>query len=231
MGKLIWTYEKVKKEALKYNIRTELRYAEFGAYKRARINGWLDEFFPKEEIPEGFKKCTKCKTIKLISEFYICKDKIIRNICKICSRMIRTGTPPDHRKCLICKKVKDKTNYKNNNVKCNECHENSASKKLINNLKGRMWRIIRGKDNSKRSVELIGCLAEFLKQHLKKQFYDNMSWNNYGAYWHVDHVIPCKEFDLRKEEEQKKCFHWTNLQPLTIQHNLEKGSKTNWVKP
>ena len=32
-------------------------------------------------------------------------------------------------------------------------------------------------------------------------------------------------FDLTKEEEQRKCFHYTNLQPLWQTDNFHKGSK------
>ena len=51
-----------------------------------------------------------------------------------------------------------------------------------------------------------------------------MSWGNYGK-WHVDHIRPCASFNLVNEEEQKKCFHYTNLQPLWAKDNLSKGSK------
>lgn len=52
-----------------------------------------------------------------------------------------------------------------------------------------------------------------------------MIWSNYGSYWHVDHIIPCSSFDLTNPEEQKKCFHFTNLQPLTAVDNMRKSSK------
>lgn len=32
-------------------------------------------------------------------------------------------------------------------------------------------------------------------------------------------------FDLRDIEQQKKCFHWTNLQPLWADDNWRKGAK------
>ena len=51
-----------------------------------------------------------------------------------------------------------------------------------------------------------------------------MSWTNYGA-WHVDHIVSCKTFNLTKPEEQKKCFNYTNLQPLWAEINLKKHAK------
>jgi len=52
-----------------------------------------------------------------------------------------------------------------------------------------------------------------------------MSWGNYGIYWEIDHKKPCASFDLTKLEEQQKCFHYTNTQPLSIIENQKKGSK------
>jgi hypothetical protein len=82
------------------------------------------------------------------------------------------------------------------------------------------------KDNykSKRTMELVGCSIKSLLNHLESQFDDMMSWNNYGL-WHVDHIQPCASFDLTKEEEQLKCFHYSNLQPLWRDINFSKGSK------
>jgi hypothetical protein len=51
-----------------------------------------------------------------------------------------------------------------------------------------------------------------------------MNWENQGE-WHIDHILPCASFDLTKEEEQRKCFHYTNLQPLWAKDNMIKGSK------
>ena len=42
-GKLKWTHEKCKTEALKYNTKTEFKVGNDSAYKSAKRNGWFDE--------------------------------------------------------------------------------------------------------------------------------------------------------------------------------------------
>jgi len=49
------------------------------------------------------------------------------------------------------------------------------------------------------------------------------SFENYGTAWHVDHIRPCASFDLSDPEQQRQCFHFTNLQPLWDEINLEKS--------
>lgn len=74
-------------------------------------------------------------------------------------------------------------------------------------------------------IQLCGCSLELLKRHLEKQFKPGMSWENYGKFgWHIDHVKPCSKFDLSDFEEQRKCFHFTNLQPLWVE-NLSKAAR------
>ena len=74
------------------------------------------------------------------------------------------------------------------------------------------------------SQELVGCTLLKLRQHLESQFTTGMTWENQGD-WHIDHIMPCAAFDLTKRSEQKKCFHYTNLQPLWAIDNLKKGNK------
>lgn len=73
-------------------------------------------------------------------------------------------------------------------------------------------------------MELTGCELNVLKEFLESKFKQGMSWENHGE-WHIDHIKPCCKFDLEDEEEQKKCFHYTNLQPLWAKENLSKGGK------
>lgn len=63
-------------------------------------------------------------------------------------------------------------------------------------------------------LKLIGCSIEELKAHIEKQFKPEMTWENHGMVWEIDHIKACSNFDLTKFEEQIQCFHYTNYQPL-----------------
>lgn len=76
------------------------------------------------------------------------------------------------------------------------------------------------------TYELVGCTPDQLKAHLEAAFLPGMTWENYGkGGWHIDHVMPCAAFDLTKESEQRKCFHYSNLNPLWGRDNMSKGKK------
>jgi hypothetical protein len=80
-----------------------------------------------------------------------------------------------------------------------------------------------GKAHGGRILDILGCTIPEFMAHLQRQFTDEMAWNNYGPIWHIDHVRPCASFDLTDINQQKECFHWTNLQPLLALENLKKG--------
>jgi hypothetical protein len=91
-------------------------------------------------------------------------------------------------------------------------------------LRHRINIALKGITKSEKTMKLVGCSIEFLKQHLEKQFTKGMSFKNYGK-WHIDHIKPCAKFDLSKPSEQRKCFNYTNLQPLWAKDNLKKSNK------
>jgi hypothetical protein len=91
-------------------------------------------------------------------------------------------------------------------------------------LRSRLWRALKDQSAEKHEdiLKLTGCSLEQLKIHIESLFTEGMSWENYGE-WHMDHALPCASFDLTKTEDQKKCFHFTNLQPLWEADNKSKG--------
>lgn len=83
-----------------------------------------------------------------------------------------------------------------------------------------------GGKNHTKSIDLIGCSYKECREYLERQFKPGMSWSNYGKNgWHIDHIRPCASFDLTDPNQQKLCFHYTNLQPLWAEENLKKGCK------
>ncbi len=99
--------------------------------------------------------------------------------------------------------------------------------RLEENLRCRMTGAIMKQKGEKSltTKQLLSAPISIVRDHLEQQFKPNMTWNNHGITgWHIDHIIPCSSFDLTKEEEQKKCFHYTNLQPLWFDENLAKGT-------
>jgi hypothetical protein len=104
--------------------------------------------------------------------------------------------------------------------------------KIGENLRRRIRHALKGNSKSQNTLELLGCSDDFAKKHLENQFQPGMSWKNYGfSGWHVDHIIPCASFDLSNPEQQKKCFHYSNLQPLWAKDNMSKQAKLNWQTP
>ena len=103
--------------------------------------------------------------------------------------------------------------------------KDDPSYRAVNNLRKRFRRIIKSCKTGEgiSSSGLIGCKTIELRIHLQKQFKRGMTWDNYGTYWHVDHIIPCAKFDHFIKSQRKQCWHWTNLQPLEAKKNMQKS--------
>jgi hypothetical protein len=92
-------------------------------------------------------------------------------------------------------------------------------------MQSRLGFALKSKKASKQdsTMSLVGCSIEELWQHLEKQFKPGMTRENHGE-WHVDHIKPCAKFNLLDPDEQRACFHYTNLQPLWAAENWKKNA-------
>jgi len=106
---------------------------------------------------------------------------------------------------------KNETNKKNR-----ELYKTNPQIKIKNLLRNRLVELLKKTktNKSKSSLILLGCEIKFIKEYLESKFLPEITWENHGIIWEIDHIIPCSSFDLTKEEEQQKCFYYTNLQPL-----------------
>jgi len=156
----------------------------------------------RKEYFKNYNKLNKEKISKRMKGYYLDnKERILK----------RTKTYRlSHRKELRV--------YHNNRRKIDIEH------KIICNLRSRLNKALKGFNKLETTTKLIGCSTYQLKKYLESQFKPGMSWNNYGS-WHIDHIKPCANFDMTKATEQKKCFNYTNLQPLWALDNIKKSNK------
>jgi len=94
---------------------------------------------------------------------------------------------------------------------------------LSQNVKGGIWRSLKGNKNGKKWLTFVDFTLEELILHLENQFDEKTSWDNYGSYWHVDHIKPLAKFNL--ETEFKDAWNINNLQPLEKIANIKKNDK------
>lgn len=188
------------------------------------------------------KTCTKCHEEKEVFNFDIHKTGKFGTTSK-CKKCRAIYYAEYHQKnklkrkkyyALHRNKEYSKRYYQNNKKKMIEASNRWAIKerkinpkfKIMCNLRNRIKDAITRNSKSATTKQLLGCSVEELKNYLQSKFQEGMNWENYGLFgWHIDHIMPCASFDLSKPEEQQKCFHYSNLQPLWAKDNLSKGDK------
>ena len=115
-------------------------------------------------------------------------------------------------------------NKKHVSVERKKRYEIDPNFKMRSNISRRILLALKGKCKSANTMKLLGANVEQVWKHLESTFKPGMTKENHGE-WHVDHIRPCSSFDLSKPEEQSKCFHYTNLQPLWAKENISKSDK------
>ena len=76
-----------------------------------------------------------------------------------------------------------------------------------------------------KTYDLLGCSHSFLQRWFIHQLYGNMSLENYGSVWQIDHCLPIASFNLLDENDMKKRFNWINLRPMYSNENNSKKAK------
>lgn len=164
-------------------------------------------------LPEGYQLCKVCNSVKKHDEF---REKRLK--CKKCENKERVA----YRKGQIEKQPQA-------NV---EKEEDDFSKQLKAACRNRIRETI-PKDISEKLTnenrfgyvyDFINCDMNFLKRWLQYNYISEMSDENYGTYWFMDHVIPIHTFKIKEnlETNKKNCYSWFNLSTLKAIDNNRK---------
>jgi len=199
--------EKIKKANKEWYLKNKEKVKEYRLknkekYKKNNKKYHLEN---KDYISER-KKEYRLKNIDYISKRE--KEYCLKNIEKV--REVQRKYKKKHQKRI--------------NKYCRDRRRNDPSFRLRSNLSCRIYDSLKRVSKSARTMELISCTIEELWSHLESRFKPGMTRENYGK-WHVDHILPCVSFDLMDPAQQRKCFHYTNLQPLWASDNISKGAK------
>ena len=68
----------------------------------------------------------------------------------------------------------------------------------------------------------------FLRRSIIHQLYGNVTIENYGYVWQIDHCLPTASFNLLNENDWEKCFNWIKLKPM---YSTENNSKKANIDP
>jgi len=155
------------------------------------------------------------------------KYRVRSNICKACEYIDcdkwRRDHPERYKKLLQRYRSTDEFREKINKYRRDKYHS-SLIDRITTRCRQRVRDFVKNKSPGLHK-ELIGCSYEIFLEWLEFNFQEGMSWDNFGDKWHIDHVMPCAFFDMTDKQQQKQCFHWTNMQPLDKYENMSKGDK------
>ena len=169
-----------------------------------------------EDDTKSYRTCKECEKEKFITEFRKSKDGHYFT-CNNC------WPEPEWNK--EKQKISEKKYVENNKEKIKEkwrVQGKKINRRIRNSINKRIRSFLFSK--KKKSLEYTGCSIDFLKKWFEFNFEENMNWENYGK-WHIDHIIPCNNFDFNNQEHINTCFNWKNLRPCWGLENIVKGDK------
>ncbi len=195
------------------------------------------EFAPDVIVLIGIgKKCGKCGEIKDYNAYHKNKFRFdgLQRECKECTKKYRAiycCTPlrrTKHAEYVRKWRLENINRTKAATRRATIAKRSTPKGRLITSMAVGILKTLKYGSKKRRHWEvLVGYSVDELKTHLEKQFTSGMTWENYGTYWHIDHVIPKVVFNFETPEDIdfKKCWALKNLRPLEAKKNLSKHSK------
>lgn len=164
------------------------------------------------QLDFGFKFCTKCKTEKLLNEFYkqtLTKDGLA-NYCITCKKQIYKQTYSN-----FCQQnsARSRKFYKQNKDRVlkqrKEYRKNSNYPKLSRSLRKKFFRVI--KSRTSEIHPLFKVSGEYLALSLEKQFKPQMNWSNKQD-WIIKFKKQLHNFNLNDPQEIAIAFSIGNIE-------------------
>jgi hypothetical protein len=169
------------------------------------------------------KKCNVCKILLPIDKFSYRKNRgCHESKCKKCRCDEGKKYTQDNRlQISSIRKVKHANRKKNDPLYS-----------ITQTLRSRLHKVLERK--TIKTSKLIGApngiLMKWFEFNLQLDQSTDMTLDNRGKFWHIDHVIPCNKFNLLENKEQLICMNWTNLKPMLAHKNIAKHDNIIYIQ-
>jgi hypothetical protein len=117
------------------------------------------------------------------------------------------------------RKIKSKEWFQNNKTNIKENNRNRYKKDIQYKLRfivsTNIHHALKRENEVKKfkSKFYLGCDVKFYKQYLESMFLPEMTWENHGNVWEIDHIKPLANFNLINENESLVAFNYKNTEP------------------
>jgi len=189
------------------------------------------------------KRCSKCGEEKALCEFSKNKSTKdgLRSLCKTCDKAYKQANKEkiaeqrkayrqaNKEKIAEQNKTYTQANKDKRSVYQKKRRATDPAFKIKNGISKSVWKALKkqGKTKGGSTFSALPYAPQDLVEHLEKQFDEKMNWDNYGTYWHLDHIYPQSllPYDSLEHPNFQKCWALDNLQPLEAIENLKKGNR------
>ncbi len=225
-----WTKEEIEKLKELYPIASrEKLLKEFPNRKKESISTMAGKI--------GIRKIEREETCRICGGKFTIRFKQGREVCSKCVKRQWEHKYPENggkrKKQWLQKNPEYLKQYlrrpevrKHMNRYQRQLRKESPKYHLDCNMGVAIYGSLKSKKAGRRWETLVNYILKDLMKHLERQFDKNMTWENYGSYWHVDHIKPRSLFiyTFPEDPEFKKCWALENLQPLERIANFKKSN-------
>ena len=202
---------------------------EYGIKNRKKRTDYHDKWVQNNEkhIEKYRKKYftnNKCRINKLRNE----RNKKNKNQV---NKKRKEYREKNKEKIKTARKIYIANNKQNYRVMCNKWKKNKRKSdpcfRLRLNCSGMILHALKGNKKNFSILKFLPYSMNELKIHLEFQFDEFMSWDNYGKYWEIDHIVPQSyfRFTSMSDLEFQECWQLINLRPLECSKNRSKNNK------
>ena len=180
------------------------------------------------------KKCSKCEIISLKSNFHkrSKSNDGFQSQCNFCvNHYNRNYYSKNHDSELErCRKYKFQNREKINEYIKNRL-KTDLNFKLASYMRNRLFKAYKVQNVMKtnKTIDLLECSHSFFKSWIIHQLFGNMTIDNFGSVWQIDHCLAIASFNLLDENNLKACFNWINLRPMYVKDKIIKGDKIDYL--